>query len=132
MCLERTLISCTWTRCSLPPLREGQSGSVRAGAPVPCGSSNEKLVCCSISAATSGNSSVVPKHVTGSYSTDAICVNETLCLRVSTGNKRRHWEMTPLMPENRDQIQEKVIIFPVRVFLNGRIACLLVVNNQEE
>ena len=132
MCLERTLTSCTRTRCSLPPLREGQSNSVRAGAPAPCGSSNEKLVCCRISAATSGNSSVVPKHVTGSYSTDAMCVNEMPCLRMSTGNKRRRWEMAPLMPENRDQIQVKVIIFPVRVFLNGRIACLLVVNNQDE
>lgn len=93
------------------------------------GSSNEKLVCCRISAATSGNASVVPKHVTGSDSADAICVNEMPCLRMSTRNKGRHGEMTPLMPQNRDQIQEKVIICPGRIFLSGRVAHLLLINS---
>lgn len=119
--------------CSPLLPREDQPSSVRASSLAPCGSSNEKLVCCRIAAATWGNSSVVPKHVTGSYSTDAICVNEMPCLRMSTGNKRRHWEMTPLMPQNRDQTPEKAVIFAVRVFMNGKIACLLVVvTNQNE
>lgn len=108
---------------SLLPLREDQSSNVRAAFLFLGGSSNEKLVCCRISAATSGNSSVVPKHVTGSYSADAICVNEVPCLRMSTGNKRRHWVMTPLMPKNRALIQEREIRFPVRAFLSSRVAC---------
>lgn len=40
--------------------------------------------------------------------------------------------MTPLMPQNRDQIQEKVILLAIRVFLKGRVAYLLVVNSQDE
>lgn len=119
--------------CSPLPLRADQSSSVKASSLAPCGSSNEKLVCCRIAAGTSGNSSVVPKHVTGSYSTDAICANEMPCLRMSTDNTRGHWEMTSLMPQNRDQIPEKAVIFLVRVFMNGKIACLLVVvTNQNE
>lgn len=93
------------------------------------GNSDEKLVCCRISATTSGNSSVVPKHVSGSYSADAICVNEMPSLRISTENKRRCWEMTPLIPQNKDQILEKVIIFS-EYFLSVRVAPLGIVNNQ--
>lgn len=106
---------------SLLLLLEDQSNSVRAGFLFLSGSSNEKLVCCRISAATSGNSSVVPKHVTGSFSADAICVNEMPCLRMPTGNKRRCGEMTLLMSQSKDQIQEKVIIFP-NFFLIGKLA----------
>lgn len=41
--------------------------------------------------------------------------------------------MTSLMPQNRDQTPEKAVIFAVRVFMNGKIACLLVVvTNQNE
>lgn len=103
-CLVSVLTPACVRGAPLLLLREDQSGSVRAALLFCGGSSNEKSVCCRISAATSGNSSVVPKHVTGSFSADAICVNEMPCLRMSTGNNRRHWEMTPLMPKNRDQI----------------------------